>query len=379
MRKKLLKLSHNYSSVKKRKIKNIGFICTSLDNVAGGLERQIVRTCNALAENNLNIFLMSYDNNDAKSFYKISNKVKWIKCGNGLEPHKGASLINRLRQVISLRKKLINNNITNLVTFHHGLFPRSLLASLFLDISRVVSERNSLELYKYIKLSRFNLGFISMFFADDITIQLEGYRSQYPILLKNKITVIPNVIETSVDKNLKPKFDSNIISMVGRLSEQKNFEPILNQASKQKMESQNYKINIAGDGPLRSYFEDKYNKLIIDSNLELCGNIKNIDIFLSKASIFCLPSFWEGYPNSLVEALRIGLPIITTPRMANLKEFIEDGINGYVVDDKDLLRTALKLLKDKSRLKIMGENSKNKFIKLTYNKPLEKWKKLLKF
>ena len=46
---------------------------------------------------------------------------------------------------------------------------------------------------------------------------------------------------------------------------------------------------------------------------------------------------------------------------------------------KIYLRTALKLLKDKHKLKKMGENSKNKFIKLTYNKPLEKWKKLLKF
>ena len=77
-----MKLSHNDSPVKKRKIKNIGFICTSLDNVAGGLERHDVRTCNSLAENNLNIFLISYDNKNAKSFYKISNKVKWIKCGN---------------------------------------------------------------------------------------------------------------------------------------------------------------------------------------------------------------------------------------------------------------------------------------------------------
>tara|TARA_B100000212_G_C27369883_1_gene532076 strand:+ start:1176 stop:2300 length:1125 start_codon:yes stop_codon:yes gene_type:complete len=374
-----LKLSNNDSLENKRKIKNIGFICTSLDNVAGGLERQIVRTCNSLAEYNLNIFLISYDNKNAKSFYEISSKVKWIKCGNGLEPHKGASLIKRLRQIIFLRKKLMNYNITNLVTFHHGLFPRSFIATLFLDIRRIVSERNSLELYKYIKLRKFNLGFISMIFADFITIQLEGYRSQYPFFLKNKITVIPNIIKTSLDKNLKPNFDSNIISMVGRLSEQKNFEPILYQASIQKKAGENYKINIAGDGPLRRYFENKYNKLIINSYLELSGNVKNIDTFLSKASIFCLPSLWEGYPNSLVEALRIGMPIITTQRMANLKEFIEDDINGYIVDDEDLLRASLELLKDKDKLKIMSANSKNKFIKLTDNKPLDKWKQILEF
>ena len=363
-------------SIKKKRTKNIAFICTSLDNVAGGLERQIVRTCNSLAKLNFKVFLISYDNYNSESFYKISKKVKWIKCGNGLQPHKGASILSRIKQVLFLRKKLKFYKISTLVTFHHGLFPRSLLASLFLDIKRIISERNSLELYKYIKLSRFNLGFASMFFADLITIQLEGYRSQYPNPLKNKIVVIPNIINSFKDNKLKPNLNSGFISMVGRLSEQKNFQPLLDQALRSK-NNKNYKIKIAGEGPLRNIFEKKYEELINNSSLELCGNLKNIDQFLSQSSIFCFPSLWEGYPNSLIEALRIGLPIITTKRMANLKDFIQHNVNGYIVNDEDLLEASLSLIKDRKKLIFMSANSRKKFLKLNNYKPVENWVRIL--
>ena len=363
-------------SLKKKRVKNIAFICTSLDNVAGGLERQIVRTCNSLAKLDFKVFLISYDNYNSKSFYKISKKVKWIKCGNGLQPHKGASILLRIKQVLFLRKQIKFYKINTLVTFHHGLFPRSLLASLFLGIKRIISERNSLELYKYIKLNRFNLGFASLFFADLITIQLEGYRSQYPNLLKNKIIVIPNIIDKFKNNKLKPNLNSGFISMVGRLSEQKNFQTLLDQALRSK-NNENYKIKIAGEGPLRNIFEKKYEVLIKNSCLELCGNLKNIDEFLSQSSIFCFPSLWEGYPNSLIEALRIGLPIITTKRMANLKDFIQHNVNGYIVNDEDLLEASLSLIKDKKKLIFMSANSRKKFIKLNNYKPVENWVRIL--
>ena len=164
--------------------------------------------------------------------------------------------------------------------------------------------------------------------------------------------------------------------MVGRLSEQKNFQPLLDQALRSK-NNKNYKIKIAGEGPLRDIFEKKYEELINNSCLELCGNLKNIDQFLSQSSIFCFPSLWEGYPNSLIEALRIGLPIITTKRMANLKDFIQHNVNGYIVNDEDLLEASLSLIKDKKKLMFMSANSRKKFIKLNSHKPIKNWVRIL--
>ena len=120
----------------------IAFICTSLNKVAGGLERQLVRVATELSNAGYEVLILSYDNYPSESFYDIPKEIKWVKCGNGLIPHTSANIYLRLKQIYNLRKILKKNSITHLITFHHGLFPRSYLASLFLPIQKIVSERN---------------------------------------------------------------------------------------------------------------------------------------------------------------------------------------------------------------------------------------------
>ena len=145
-------------------------------------------------------------------------------------------LFNRKIQTDTFSKKdTEKNKITHLITYHHGLLPRSILASIFLGIKQIVSERNSLSHYKFIKLKKFNIGFISIFFADKITVQINSYKKQYPIFIRKKIITIPNTIKDPI-KNREVKLPLNkTICMVGRLSEQKNFSPILYQTLYKKI------------------------------------------------------------------------------------------------------------------------------------------------
>ena len=357
--------------------KKIAFICSSLDNMAGGLERQIIRTAKSLKDRRLDVILLSYDNINANSFYKIPLNLKWIKCGNGLTPHKSASLIDRCKQILFLRKTLKQNNITHLITYHHGLFPRSILASLFLGIKQIVSERNSLTHYKFIKLKKFNIGFISIFFANKITVQINSYKKQYPIFVRHKIYTIPNTIKDPIkDRHVKLPLN-NTICMVGRLSEQKNFNPILYQTLNQKKLPQNFKFKIAGEGSLRQELEQDFRKLIKNSYLELCGNINSMDNFYDSSTLFCLPSLWEGYPNALAEALRIGLPIITTYRFKDLDEFISNDVNGLIVNDSELLDACLYLLGNKNLLIEMSKKSLIKYKKLSKPNPINSWANII--
>ena len=103
--------------MKKNRDKNIGFVCTSFDNVAGGLERQIIRTSKSLYSKGFKVYIFSFDNYSAESFYKIPNEIIWIKCGNGLKPHAPARKIDRLKQILNLRKELKKHHINTLITF----------------------------------------------------------------------------------------------------------------------------------------------------------------------------------------------------------------------------------------------------------------------
>ena len=344
--------------------------------MAGGLERQLVRVANELNKLGFKTIILSYDNEPSMSFYNISNDIKWIKCGNGLKPHGSAPFWQRLKQIYNLRKILQKNSVTHLITYHHGIFPRSFLASLFLPIKNIVSERNSLENYKYIKLSKFNPGYFSLFLADKITVQLDSYIQEYPKFLKNKINVVPNLLRKNIEY-IPPKIDSSTISMMGRLSAQKNFTPLLDQCLENIDISKDIKIKIAGEGEYRELFESKYQKLISMGILELLGNIKNTQEFLRSTSLFCFPSLWEGYPNALVEALSAGLPIVLSNRLSNLNGFVENEYNGKIVSDRKYLSSIISMLRNRKELQLMSKRSYLKYRVLYKKSTIQNWINLI--
>ena len=355
---------------------SIGLICSSIDNMAGGIERQIIRTCESFIKQGFKVFLFTFDTQDAVPFYKLPRKLIWIKCGQGLKPHSFAPLHLRLNQIFHFRRKICANSISTLITFHHGLFLRTFLASMFLSIKLIVSERNSLALYDFIKLPKYNKGFLSLFFADAITVQLSSYKNQYPYFLQKKTFVINNFIKEPLKKYKEPDLHSNKVSMVGRLCAQKNYGIILEQL----YQKDNYDIQlmIAGDGELSNFIKYKYKKLIKNSKLTLFGNIKNIDLFLSRSAIYCMTSLWEGYPNSLVEALRMCLPIVISKRFNELTDFIEHEVNGLIVNDENYLEAITYLLNDKKLLKSMSKASYKKYCNLFKSNPSLDWYNLVK-
>lgn len=340
--------------------------------MAGGLERQLVRVAVELSQLGFNTIILSYDNEPSESFYEIPNKIKWIKCGNGLRPHTSAPFWLRIKQIYNLRKILSENSVTHLITFHHGIFPRSFLASLLLPIKKIVSERNSLSNYNYIKLSKFNLGYFSLFLADKITVQLHSYIAEYPKLLKNKIYLVPNLLR-KIDSYTIPNIEGLTIAMMGRLSAQKNFTPLLDQCLENIDLSKSIRIKIAGEGEYRELFESKYHKLISMGILEMLGNIKNTQQFLKSSTIFCFSSLWEGYPNALVEAMGSGLPIVLSNRLSNLHDFVENKYNGRIVSDKDYLSSIISMLKNRKELRLMSKRSFLKYRILYKKSSIQNW------
>ena len=359
-----------------KNIDSIGLICTSIDNMAGGLERQIIRTCQSFADQGFQVFLFTFDNQKAIPFYQLTEKIIWIRCGQGLNPHSSAPIYLRLRQILYMRKIITENSIKRIITFHHGLFPRTLLACMFLRIKLIISERNSLTFYKYIKLQKYNIGFLSLFFADAITVQLPAYRSQYPYILQKRIFVINNFIKKPFEKYTEPNLKGNKVSMLGRLCAQKNYQPILDQLSSNS--EYNIELMIAGDGDFSAFLKNKYENIIKKKKVSFLGNIKDIDKFLSNSTIYCMSSQWEGYPNSLAEALRVCLPIVISNRFIVLKEFVEHEVNGLIVNDDEYIDAIIYLLENKSLLSRMSKESYKKYCHLYTSKPSLDWYDLIK-
>ena len=112
---------------------------------------------------------------------------------------------------------------------------------------------------------------------------------------------------------------------------------------------------IYGDGPDKSSLIDLTKKLTIEDYVHFPGYVKDVLGVLDEASIFVMSSNYEGMPNSLMEAMAVGLPVISTDcPCGGPRYLIKDMENGLLIPTNDLekLTEALKLLISNEKLRV---------------------------
>jgi glycosyltransferase involved in cell wall biosynthesis len=119
---------------------------------------------------------------------------------------------------------------------------------------------------------------------------------------------------------------------VGRLSEQKGQLLLVEAAAKLQEQGYDFELVIVGDGPLRSAIEQRIGELGLGERVRLAGVLSNSDVRqeLLAARALVLPSFAEGLPVAIMEALALGRPVIST-YIAGIPELVQPGINGWLV------------------------------------------------
>jgi colanic acid/amylovoran biosynthesis glycosyltransferase len=110
-------------------------------------------------------------------------------------------------------------------------------------------------------------------------------------------------------------------------------------------------LTIAGDGPLQESIENRIRELQIDHSVTLAGFLDQTRLrsLFEQAHLFVHPSYatedgnQEGVPNSMLEAMATGLPVVAT-RHGGIPEAVEDGKQGYLVAEKDAAGLAAALV-----------------------------------
>ena len=134
-------------------------------------------------------------------------------------------------------------------------------------------------------------------------------------------------------------------------------------------------VDFVGDGAERPILEELVQKYELEDNITFYGGVPNVEVykFLAKNNIYILMSKNEGLPISILEAMRVGLPIIST-NVSGIPECIDEGYNGFLIepDDKQLVKT-LESLPDYD-LEQMGQKSREKFLKeFTFNRMMREF------
>lgn len=187
---------------------------------------------------------------------------------------------------------------------------------------------------------------------------------------KDKIVRIPNFIDRSTfypsDEQSKAQIknklglsNTKIVTFSGRLVERKGVQILLEAWSRLMRDHQNIVLLILGGGPLEKKLKQQSRILGIEVCVKFCGFVNNIRDYLVVTDVFVCPSFQEGFPNSVLESMAYGLPVIGT-KIGGVVDVIKDGENGLLVDagDIDQLANAMKkLLSDGEYALTLGENA----------------------
>lgn len=122
------------------------------------------------------------------------------------------------------------------------------------------------------------------------------------------------------------------IAMVGRLVEGKGFDVLLDAV--QRLEDRSFSVVVVGDGPLADSIEVDVGERNLTDIVHLLGYRDDVPSILAASDALVLPSYREGTPRVISEAMAAGLPVVAT-NIAGIPEQVEDGVSGYLVPTGD--------------------------------------------
>ena len=236
----------------------------------------------------------------------------------------------------------------------------AILANLFLPTRVVVSvvaeptEEYPDALMRFLAKTLFYL-------ADGIVMQTRDAVRFFQPSLQKKCVILKNSVNPAF---LRPRYEGKRqqdIVAVGRMDANKNQSMAIRAFSKIAGEFPESRLILYGDGPLRGQLQDLARELGLEGRVSLPGAVNDVADRIEKAWVFLLTSFTEGMPNTLLEAMSLGLACISTDcPCGGPKDVIRDGINGYLVkvDDADGLSERLReLLSDPAKMQRIGKEA----------------------
>jgi len=126
----------------------------------------------------------------------------------------------------------------------------------------------------------------------------------------------------------------NLVGYIGRLSKEKGILNFMKAIPEILKEGNDVKFLVGGEGQLRGEIDEYLREENLDGEVELPGWIPHDQLpeYLNKLKLLVLPSYTEGLPNIMLEAMACGTPVLATP-VGSVPDVIKDGETGFIMKD----------------------------------------------
>lgn len=327
----------------------------------GGLERVLsVRASYLADEYEYDITILTLNEIDKEPYYDFSDKIKFESIQVSGNP------ISYVYKYLSGIRSVIRRVLPDKVVVCDDGLKAFFLPSLFRKITfiyeRHVSNRvmfkDSDSFIKKMssKTQFFLMNRLSVTFQHFVVLN-EGNKKEWKN--QDNIKVIGNPL--SFYPELPATLDNNKAIAVGKQSYQKNYDRMIRIWKEVTSKHSNWELHIYGKEDEKDKLYSLIEELELRSNVFLHAPTPDILEKYLDSSLYLMTSRYEGMPMVLLEAMSVGLPLISVDCPHGPKELIKDGYNGFLVDyedDNSFFNRVVLLIENEELRKQIGENSR---------------------
>ena len=341
----------------------ICFVTSTL--ISGGSERVMSLLANRFAQDGYDVEIININKHIV--FYPIDSRINL----RFAEDDVGTSVFKKL---LWLRRYIKQTRPDVVVPFMEAVYCFTLIALIGCKVPVVSSERIDPRKSPFL---RNILRRIILPLTDWLVVQTQDIKQFYPRFIQKRTSIIYNPVSDQVF-HLPEVEKEDVVISVGKLDDQKNHALLINAFSKVAQDFPTWKLIIYGEGPLRDSLQILINSLELTDRVLLPGRSNRVIEEMNRSKIFAFSSNYEGMSNAILEAVCVGLPVVTT-NVSGAEELVQDG--GYVVpigSEKQLVESLRSLMDDSNLRNLMGMNNKKSAHAYDIDLIYRQWESLIK-
>lgn len=331
----------------------------------GGTERVIAVLANYMVQHGHDVTILMTAGE--RIVYELEPAVKIMSIGG----RTGGSVWKRLERIQKIRECYREDREQIIVSFGTETNLFSILAGIFLPNKVIVSERNDPNKCGYSQIRN-----VLYRFADGLVFQTKEAAECFSDRIVKKSQVIPNPVKDNLPEPFIGERKKEIVA-VGRLEPQKNHKLLLQAFADFYKNHMDYKLILYGQGELKEELQIVAELEGIQKAVVFAGFATDVPERIREATAYVLSSDYEGISNSLMEAMAIGMPVISTDcPIGGSALLIQNKVNGLLVpvgDRQALTAAMIRMADNQEEAAKMAEHASKVRVQYSAEKICNRW------